>query len=99
MFECSSMFTLRDMKHTMEYPHFQSFYMSNFDGPEKLKYFKMPWIWPSIILFGVYIFLDMIFLKLKEGINEFFLIVQKSSNILRCLGFCHLSFYLVFICF
>ena len=30
--------------------------ISNFDGLEKLEYFEMSWIWPSIILFGVYMF-------------------------------------------
>ena len=34
MFECSSMFTFRDIKHSIEYPHFQSFCTPNFIGPK-----------------------------------------------------------------
>ena len=59
MFENLSMFTIRDMKHLIKYPHFQSFYTPNLYCPEKFEYFEMPWIWPHIILFGVYIFLKM----------------------------------------
>ena len=59
MFECSSMFTFRYMKHSIEYPHFRNFYTQNFDGLEKLKYFKRSLIKPYIILFGVYMFLKM----------------------------------------
>ena len=59
MFECSSKFTFQDMKRSIEYPRFQGFYTPNLDGPEKLKYFKRSWIWPFIILFGVYMFIKM----------------------------------------
>ena len=59
MFECSSTFTFQDMKCLIEFTRFQGFYTPNFDGPEKLKYFKRSWIWPFIILFGVYMFIKM----------------------------------------
>ena len=58
-YKYSSLFTFRDMKCSIEYLHFQGFYTLNFDGPEKLKYFKLSWIWSLIILFGVYMFLKM----------------------------------------
>ena len=57
MFECSSKFCFQDMKPSTEYPRFQGFYTPNFDGPKKLKYLKMSWIWPPIILFGAFMFL------------------------------------------
>ena len=47
------------MKHSIEYPHFQGIYTSNFYGPEKLKYFKRSWIRPQIIRFRVFMFLKM----------------------------------------
>ena len=59
MFECSSMFTLQIMKHSIAYLCFQGFYVANFNGPENLKYFRMSWIWPPIIFFGVYTFIKM----------------------------------------
>ena len=59
MFEYSSMFTLRDMKYSIEYSHFRSFNTPNFDDSEKLKYFKRSWIRSLIILFGVFMFLKM----------------------------------------
>ena len=59
MFKCSSMFTFRYMKHSMENIHFWSFYTPKFDDLEKLKYFKMSWIRPYIILFGIYMFSEM----------------------------------------
>ena len=59
MFLCSSMFTIRDMKHSIEYPHFPSFLTPNFYGSEKFRYLKRSWIRPHITLFGVYMFLKM----------------------------------------
>ena len=59
MYDCFSLFTFRDMKRLIEYLHFGGFYTPNFDGLEKLKYFKMSWIWPPNILFGAYMFLKM----------------------------------------
>ena len=63
MFEYSSMFSFRDMKHSMEYSHF--------DGSEKLKYFKRTWIRSHNILFGVYMFL-----KMGSIINFCFLLIS-----------------------
>ena len=70
MFDYSSIFTFRDMKNSIEYPHFVNFYTPNFDAPEKLKYFKRSWIKPYIILFGVYMFL-----KMGNMINFCFLLI------------------------
>ena len=50
-YHLSSLFTFRDMKQSIENPHFRRFFTPNFDGPEKLKYFKVSLIWQSIILF------------------------------------------------
>ena len=71
MFEYSSMFTFQDMKYPIEYSHFQSFNTPNFDGSEKLKYFKRSWIRSHIILFGVYMFL-----KMGNTINYCFLLIS-----------------------
>ena len=57
MYEWFSLFTLRDMKHSIKYTHFQCLYKQNFDGQEKFRYFEMSWIWSPIILFGAYMFL------------------------------------------
>ena len=42
MYECSRSLTFCDKKRSIEYTRFQRFCTTNFDAPEKLKYFKMP---------------------------------------------------------